>query len=103
MQFRSMQGRLVQRCGIRRVLSSAAGALAATLILSSAPAFAAYRNQFIDDTCNQGGPNPTQFFAEGPPQFWLTANFTGGPDGCMMYTYHETTYDPVNGNQATLV
>ncbi len=57
--------------------------------------------QFIDDTCNQGGPNSGQFYADGPKQYWHDATYTGGPDPCMMWTYNEGAYtNPQYGNEA---
>lgn len=84
----------------RSILATALCALLVSLTLWPTPAAASYINQYIDDTCNTGGPGSTQFFATGPPQFWFPRNFTGGPDGCMMFTWNEQTYDPQNGNEA---
>ena len=57
-------------------------------------------NQQIDDTCNKGGPNSSQFYADGPPQYWFDASYSGGPDPCMMYTYNEYQYKgPTVGNE----
>ncbi len=57
--------------------------------------------QDIPDTCNQGGPNTGQFYANGPPGFWHDATDSHAFDTCLMWTWNETEYTNMNdGNQA---
>ena len=86
-----------------RILAAAVAALGIFVSVSLATVRPVYAGvwQDIDDTCNQGGANSTQFYADGPPQYWTDATYTGGPDPCMMWTWNETSYtNQFVGNEA---
>lgn len=55
----------------------------------------------IPDGCDQGGSSQGGlFYADGPPQYWSDANYSGGPSSCLMWTYNETTYSgTTSGNE----
>src|ERR1700733_4643777 len=75
--------------------------MTATVGLGSVALAAPPNTQYIPDTCNQGGGNSGQFYADGPPQYWHDATDSGAYDPCLMWTYNETTYTNVTiGNEA---